>query len=103
VHRFLSSRGVKILRWKGVMLHAKCGVVDGVWTTIGSYNFDARSLFFNLEVVAEVLDGELGVTMQSQFVSDAIHCEVFDEARWLALPWWKKALAWIAFRMRHYL
>jgi cardiolipin synthase len=84
-------------------MHGKTGVVDGVWSTIGSYNFDARSFFYNLEVVAEVLDPELGAVMEAQFAIDAANCDVYDESVWLALPWWKKALAWVAFRLRHYL
>jgi len=103
IYRRLARRGVKILRYKGVMLHAKAGVIDGVWSTIGSYNFDARSLFFNLEVVAEILDEGLGAVMDSQFCEDAALSEPFEEHDWLALPWWKKALAWVAFRLRHYL
>jgi cardiolipin synthase len=103
IFRRLTKYGVKILRWRGVMMHGKTGVVDGVWSTIGSYNFDARSFFYNLEVVAEVLDPELGAVMEAQFAVDAANCDVYDESHWLALPWWKKALAWVAFRLRHYL
>ena len=43
VLRRLAKRGVEILRWQGTMMHAKTAVVDGMWSTIGSYNFDAQS------------------------------------------------------------
>ena len=99
----LARRGVRILRWKGVMLHSKTSVVDGVWSTIGSYNLDARSFFWNLEVVAESLDASLGAEMERHFALDAAASEPYDEGSWAALPWWMKALAWFAYQFRGYL
>src|SRR5579872_1250002 len=55
VLRRLARRGVRIFLWRGVMMHAKTATVDGVWSTIGSYNFDAQSRFNNLEVTVEIL------------------------------------------------
>ncbi|MBA2541973.1 MAG: phosphatidylserine/phosphatidylglycerophosphate/cardiolipin synthase family protein, partial [Deltaproteobacteria bacterium] len=53
VMRGLAKQGVQMLRWRGVMMHAKTAVVDTLWSTIGSYNFDAMSRFNNLEVTIE--------------------------------------------------
>jgi len=39
--------GVRIYEYKPAMMHAKSMVVDGVWSSIGSMNFDNRSLSFN--------------------------------------------------------
>ncbi|MCB9560441.1 MAG: phosphatidylserine/phosphatidylglycerophosphate/cardiolipin synthase family protein [Kofleriaceae bacterium] len=103
VYRRLARHGVRILRWKGVMLHAKTAVIDAVWSTVGSYNFDARSLFYNLEVVVELLDAGFGELMERQFEVDVAHTEPFDERAWLRLPWWKKALAYLAFQLRRWL
>ena len=38
------------------MMHAKTFVVDGVWSTVGSMNFDNRSLAFNNESNLVALD-----------------------------------------------
>jgi cardiolipin synthase len=103
LYRFLARRGIQILRWKGVMLHAKMAVIDGVWSAIGSYNFDARSLFYNLEVVAEIVDADYGRVMEEQFQLDVANSDPYDEASWKAMSWWRKALAWIAFRVRDWL
>jgi cardiolipin synthase len=103
IYRFLVRRGIKILRWQGVMLHSKVAVIDRVWTTIGSYNFDARSLFHNLEVVAEVLDPELGQVMEEQMAADAALSIPYDEATWKSMPWWKRTLCWFAFLLRDWL
>jgi cardiolipin synthase len=101
--RRLARRGVKILRWRGVMMHAKTATVDALWSTIGSYNFDAQSRFNNLEVTIEILDPATGQTLVETFERDLASSEPFDEQSWLQLPWWRKALAWVAYRLRRWL
>ena len=64
VLRRLAQRGVKILRWRGVMMHAKTAIVDAMWSTIGSYNFDSQSRFNNLEVTVEILDPAIGAALR---------------------------------------
>jgi cardiolipin synthase A/B len=103
VLRMLARRGVKILQWRGVMMHAKTATVDGVWSTIGSYNFDAQSRFNNLEVTVEILDADTADTLVRTFERDTSNADPFDEHVWLRLPWWRKALAWIAYRLRRLL
>jgi len=103
VYRRLVKAGIKILRWRGVMNHAKVGVVDGVWSIIGSYNLDARSLVYNLEVAIEALDPALGAVMVEQFRRDEANADLFDDRAWTALPWWRRALAWLAFQARGWL
>src|SRR5206468_2084968 len=103
VLRRLARRGVQILRWRGAMMHAKTAVVDALWSTIGSYNFDAQSRFNNLEVTVEILDAGVGEALVKEFEGDLATCDPYDEAAWLELPWWRKALAWLAFRVRRFL
>lgn len=103
VVRRLARRGVRIFFWRGVMMHAKTATVDGVWSTIGSYNFDAQSRFNNLEVTVEILDTTTAHTLAASFERDMANAEPFDERAWLRLPWWNKALAWIAYRLRRFL
>lgn len=102
-YRKLVARGVKILRWSGPMMHAKTAVIDDVWTCIGSYNLDARSLHYNLEVVVEVIDHQYGETMAAQFTADRALSVPFEREAWTRLSWWRKALAWLAFRVRGWL
>jgi cardiolipin synthase len=85
------------------MLHAKTATVDGLWSTIGSYNFDAQSRFNNLEVTVEILDPGTGQALVRCFDRDLANADAFDEASWLALPWWRKALAWVGYRLRRLL
>jgi cardiolipin synthase len=51
----LLSAGVRIWRSRNV-IHTKALVVDDLFVSIGSYNFDRRSLAYNLELVINVVD-----------------------------------------------
>jgi cardiolipin synthase len=101
--RYLSKKGIKVWRWGGVMLHAKTAVVDAIWSTIGSYNFDSQSRFNNLEVTVEILDPAIGEKMVRVFDNDVPNCEPYNEAAWKNLPWWRKAFAWLGYRLRRFL
>ncbi len=99
----LARRGIKIWRWRGVMMHAKTATIDGVWSTIGSYNFDSQSRFNNLEVTVEILDPEVGEELVKVFDTDVPNCEPYDLAAWKQLPWWTKTMAWLGYRLRRFL
>jgi cardiolipin synthase len=103
VMRRLARRGVKFRRWTGPMMHAKTAVVDGTWATIGTYNLDAQSRFNNLELTVEILDAGVAAELVREFDDDRAHSEAYDLSTWDQLPWWRKALAWLAFRIRRLL
>jgi cardiolipin synthase len=103
VLRGLARAGVKVHQWRGPMLHAKTCVVDAVWSTIGSYNFDAMSRFNNLEVTVEILDQDIGQTLVASFQRDLEGCDPYDQNSWRRLPWWKKTLSWLFYRLRRFL
>lgn len=64
--RLLSS-GVEVNEWRGGVLHSKTAVIDDCWCTVGSFNFDARSINTNLE---------LNVAMESVPVATALRARV---------------------------
>jgi cardiolipin synthase len=92
--RTLVKHGIQMLHWLDSMMHAKTAVIDGVWSTVGSYNLDNVSLLYNLEVVVEIVDPTFGEVMNDQFQADAAKCRAVSLDAWRQLPWWKKALAW---------
>ena len=51
----LIPAGVRIHEVHRGMLHAKVATVDGVWSAIGSSNFDRRSVYYNNEIDAIAL------------------------------------------------
>lgn len=66
----LLEGGVRIYEYQPTMMHAKTLVVDGLWSSIGTMNFDNRSMVFNDESNLLVLDPAVGATMDSLFLAD---------------------------------
>ena len=66
----LMKRGVRIYEWDRSVLHAKSAVIDGRWSTIGTYNLDTWSLKYNLEVNVAVLDAGFARMMEDSFLRD---------------------------------
>ncbi len=62
-------------------MHARTFVVDGVWATIGSMNFDNKSLALNDEATLMILDRLVGQQMERIFVDDLSHAEEITLAR----------------------
>lgn len=61
----LLQAGVQVMELWGAILHAKVGVIDGSWSAIGSSNLDRRSVAWNDEVDAVVLDPEVGAAVET--------------------------------------
>ena len=52
----LLESGVELFELENAFLHSKSIVVDGVWSSIGSTNFDWRSFVHNDEISVCVID-----------------------------------------------
>ena len=70
----LLEAGVKIYETRDLVLHSKTVVIDGVWTVIGSSNFDRRSVSFNDEVDALVLGSVTAQGLQKLFEARFLEC-----------------------------
>ena len=66
----LLRAGVKIYERRGVILHSKTALIDGVWATVGSTNLDWRSFLHNYELNAVVLGADFGSQVQAMFAKD---------------------------------
>ena len=66
----LLGNGVRIFEYQPTMLHSKTIVADGVFSAVGSMNFDNRSMAFNNESQLVVLDRQFGAQMDSTFLDD---------------------------------
>ncbi len=99
----LLAGGVRLFEWPDSMMHAKTAVVDDAWSIIGSYNFDHRSLFHQLECVAVIADTAFAVEMREQILTDIARCREVSLAAHRRRPWWKKVLEFVAFLLRHWL
>ena len=70
MYGWLMASGIKLHEWRGNVLHAKTAVIDGEWTTVGTYNLDYRSWRFNLEVTVAIEDVAIGRAMEARFFED---------------------------------
>ena len=89
LHDGLLVRGVELGLWPG-MMHAKFAVIDSVWSTIGSYNLDRRSIEHNLEAGLVVLDRGLGAHLHETFEADWRRCARVTRSELARRPWWAK-------------
>ncbi len=78
----LLRAGVKIYQRRGVILHSKTALIDGVWSTVGSTNLDWRSFLHNQEVNAVVLGTEFGAQLQRMFEKDLAASEQITRGHW---------------------
>jgi cardiolipin synthase len=83
----LLRAGVRIYEYQPTMMHAKTIVVDGVWGTIGSMNFDNRSLAFNDESNLVVWDRAFGALMDSTFLDDLSRSREITLNEFQKRPW----------------
>ncbi len=58
--------GCRVWYTPGPFIHTKLVLVDGIWTLLGSANWDARSLRLNFEFNIECYDRTLAAAVQSQ-------------------------------------
>lgn len=86
----LLRRGIRIFEYLPTMMHAKTMVVDGIWTTIGSTNFDNRSFRLNDEVNVNIYDAGVAAQMEQMFFEDLARCEEITRRRWIRRPWLDK-------------
>ena len=79
----LLRRGIRIYEYQPTMMHAKTMVVDGIWTTVGSSNFDDRSFRLNDEVNVNIYDETIARRMEELFFADLARSEEITSPRWL--------------------
>jgi len=66
----LLRAGIKIYERRTGIVHSKSMVVDGVWSLVGSSNFDQRSILFNDEVDVVVLGDQTADQLRAGMESD---------------------------------
>lgn len=86
----LIESGVEIYEYTPTMLHQKTMVVDGVWATVGTTNFDNRSFAFSEETNICFHDPALVDELTSVFFADLARSERIDLAPWKRRGPWQR-------------
>ncbi len=92
----LLEAGVKIFEMHGVVLHSKTVVIDGVWSIIGSSNFDHRSVLFNDEVDVVVLGSATAKQLEGIFERDLANATRVTPEEWANRPLGEKIDEYLA-------
>ncbi len=77
-----STAGFEIYEYEPTMMHVKAMVIDGVWSVIGSANFDNRSFELNDELTIGVADRELAAALTADFDRDLARTTKLELATW---------------------
>ncbi len=88
----LLEAGVEIYEYAPTMFHVKSLVVDDLWTTVGSTNFDTRSFSTNDEANLNVLDAGFAAEQGEIFERDLQRSRRVTLEEWQRRPWTQKAL-----------
>ena len=86
--------GVRVYEWQPTTLHAKTFVADGQWFTVGSMNFDNRSMALNDEATLMVLDRTAGQLMDRIFLDDLHHAEEIRLETFRRRSWLQRLAEW---------
>ena len=90
--RRLLEGGVRVFHYQPSLLHQKILVIDGLWSGIGSSNFDDRSFEINDEIVIGIVDKEIARKLEETFEREIENCVEVDLESWKHRPLWDKAL-----------
>ena len=90
----LLRAGIKVYERQAGIMHSKTVVVDGVWSLVGSSNFDQRSILFNDEVDVVVLGSDAGSALQKGMEADIQHARRIDSNFVRQQGVWQHTRAW---------
>ena len=96
----LLRAGVRIYEFQPTMYHPKVLIVDDMWTSFGSANFDERSLRLNDEASLNVYGTDFTSTQIDMFEADLQRSREIRLEEWEARPLSQKVTDWLASTLR---
>jgi cardiolipin synthase len=88
----LLQHGAELYQYQPTMFHCKVLVVDALWTSVGSTNFDNRSFRLNDEANLNVYDAEFAAQQIAIFEQDRKSSRRVTYEDWEARPWREKVM-----------
>jgi cardiolipin synthase A/B len=83
--------GAEIHEFQPTMYHCKVLVIDTLWTSVGSTNFDNRSFRLNDEANLNVLDAQFARRQIEDFEADLKRSRRITLEEWSQRPWTERA------------
>jgi cardiolipin synthase len=91
----LLKAGAQIYEYKPAMIHAKVMIIDGLWSVVGSTNFDNRSFGLNDEVNLAGFDARLAKRLQEDFARDMAESHAVTYEEWRRRSIFERAHEWV--------
>ncbi|MBQ9236991.1 MAG: cardiolipin synthase [Prevotella sp.] len=79
---WMMKRGALVYIYEGGFHHTKIIMVDGKVSTVGSCNLDARSLNWDYEANAIIVDGNTTAELSRHFDRQKPHCFILTPQKW---------------------
>jgi cardiolipin synthase len=92
--------GVEVYEWRGGILHSKTAVIDDSWCTVGSFNFDARSIHKNLELNVAIESPEVAIALRKRVEEDLADSIAIELTKWRKRSWLAKMLERFFYALR---
>ncbi len=91
------EQGIRIYEMTEKVLHAKIATIDGVFSSVGSYNLDHWSARRNLEVNLAIIDQDIALKLKGQFENDVKLCQEINHEVFFKRSVFRRFLCWIAY------
>jgi cardiolipin synthase len=92
--------GCKIFEYDQTMIHSKTMVVDGLFSLVGSSNFDPRSSAINEELDVVVYDEKFGREMEAVFEKDLKASREYTLEEFKNRSLWQRTTEWLMLPFR---
>ncbi len=86
----LLKLGVRLFEYPHTLLHQKVMTVDGVWSAVGSTNFDDRSFDTNDEITLGICDEGIAQQLDAIFEKYVARCTEIELQAWQKRGLWHK-------------
>jgi cardiolipin synthase len=99
----LLDAGIRLYELESAFLHSKSIVVDGVWSSVGSTNFDWRSFVHNNEISVCVIDEGFARTMAQAFDNDLRESKEITREAWKKRGLKQRLKEWLWLPLQYWL
>ncbi|HKR01669.1 MAG TPA: phospholipase D-like domain-containing protein [Pyrinomonadaceae bacterium] len=91
----LLEAGAKIYEYEQAMIHTKSMVIDGLWSVVGSTNFDNRSFGLNDEINLAVRNRDLAERLEEDFSTDLAGSREVSYEEWRRRSIFERMHEWL--------
>ncbi len=99
----LLRAGVRLFEYPDTLLHQKVMTIDGIWSSIGSSNFDDRSFETNDEITVGIVDAALARRLDGLFERYAARSTEIELDKWRRRGFWHKTIDQAAYSINELL